>query len=154
MSMSDETEHAVKPVAIYRHRIGPEEPTFIVAEAGVNHNGCVETALRMVDAAAHAGADAVKFQMFRAADLVTAEASTATYQRRGCGQTSQQAMLLRLELSHEAFARIKEYCDRRSILFLATPFGPREVHDLVELGVVAIKIASTDLNNIRLLDSA
>ncbi|MEE9211171.1 MAG: N-acetylneuraminate synthase family protein [Phycisphaeraceae bacterium] len=149
-----DAQHVALPVSIARHRIAPGERTFIVAEAGVNHNGCVETALRMVDAAADAGADAVKFQMFRAADLVTAKASTAQYQQQGCGKTSQRAMLSLLELSQEAFLRIKAHCDLRSILFLATPFGPAEVGQLLELNAPAIKIASTDLTNGPLLEAA
>lgn len=148
-----DARHVVEPVSIARRRIGPGERTFIVAEAGVNHNGCVDTALQMVDAAADAGADAVKFQVFRAADLVTAKASTAGYQRQGCGETSQRAMLERLELSQGAFERIKAHCERRSILFLATPFGPGDVGRLLELGVPAIKIASTDLTNGPLLEA-
>ncbi len=151
MTASDNSENTVPPVTIHRHRIGPGNPTFIVAEAGVNHNGCVESALRLVDTAVDAGADAVKFQMFRSADLVTADASTAAYQQHGCGESSQRAMLLRLELSQEAFERIRDYCDLRSILFLATPFGPHDVGRLVKLGVSAIKIASTDLTNEPLL---
>lgn len=151
MSAPGDSENTVPPVTISRHRVGPGNPTFLVAEAGVNHNGCTETALRLVDAAADAGADAVKFQMFRASDLVTADASTAAYQQNGCGERSQRAMLSRVELSQEAFKRIRGYCDRRSILFLATPFGPDDVGRLVKLGVAAIKIASTDLTNEPLL---
>ncbi|MGB2984366.1 MAG: N-acetylneuraminate synthase family protein [Phycisphaerae bacterium] len=154
LSTFDSTKLVVPSVTTSRHRIGPGNPTFIVAEAGVNHNGCVETALRMVDAAADAGADAVKFQMFRAADLATASASTAQYQQDGCGEASQRAMLSGLELSQDAFAGIKERCEQRSIVFLATPFGEAEVARLVELGVSAIKIASTDLTNVQLLEMA
>jgi sialic acid synthase SpsE len=141
-------------VTIGQHRIGPGGSTFIVAEAGVNHDGSVETALRLVDAAVQAGADAVKFQMFRADDLVASSASAASYQHSGSGATSQRKMLSRLELSQAAFRRIKEHCDQRAVLFLATPFGRREIGELVELGVTAIKIASTDLTDARLLETA
>jgi N-acetylneuraminate synthase/N,N'-diacetyllegionaminate synthase len=108
----------------------------------------------MVDAASKAGADAVKFQMFRAADLVAAAAPPARYQKEHSGECSQREMLARLELSVEGFARIKRRCEQRSLLFIATPFGPREVAGLVELGAAAIKIASTDLTNISLLEAA
>ncbi len=141
------------PVTIGRHRVGPGERAFVVAEAGVNHDGSVETALNMVDAAADAGADAVKFQMFHAQDLVTETAPTADYQKKGCGETSQQDMLSRLELPLDAFAKIRGHCDRRGILFLATPFGTAEVARLAELGVPAIKIASTDLTDASLMDA-
>ncbi len=143
-----------KPGTIGRHQIGPGRRVFIVAEAGVNHNGCVETALEMADAAEDAGADAVKFQMFRADDLATDIAPMAAYQREGCGEASLREMLSQLELSWDAFRRIKRHCDTRSILFLATPFGKTEVADLVNLGVSAIKIASTDLTNGPLLQTA
>lgn len=144
-------ENSENTVTIGKHRVGPGEPVFVVAEAGVNHNGCVDTALRLVDAAADAGADAVKFQLFRASDLVTASALTTESQRAGCGEKSQREMLARLELSVEDFVRIKAYCDERSITFLITPFGCGDVGVVVELGAPAIKIASTDLTNSPLL---
>jgi N-acetylneuraminate synthase/N,N'-diacetyllegionaminate synthase len=146
--------HHAKPVSIGRHLVGPGLPTFIVAEAGVNHGGSTETALRLVDAAAQAGADAVKFQMFRATDLVARSAATAPYQKKACGETSQQAMLSRLELPAPSFRRLKEHCDERSVTFLATPFGLQEVDQLAELGAPALKIASTDLTNAPLLQRA
>ncbi len=142
------------PVAIGHRLVGPGLPTFIIAEAGVNHNGSTETALRLVDAAAEAGVDAVKFQMFRAASLVARSAATAPYQKKGCGETSQQAMLSRLELPEASFRRLKERCDERSVIFLATPFGVQEVDQLVEFRAPAIKIASTDLTNAPLLHRA
>ena len=148
------TRYAATMLTIGDYRIGSGAPTFVVAEAGVNHDGCRTRALQLVDAAAEAGADAVKFQMFSAADLVTASAPTAAYQRRGGSGPSQRAMLERLELSRDDFAAIKQRCDERSVTFLATPFGLREVGRLVELGVAAIKIASTDLTNGPLISAA
>lgn len=143
-----------KPVAIGRHLIGPGLPTFIIAEAGVNHDGSTETALRLVDVAAEAGVDAVKFQMFRAKDLAAQSATTARYQQDGGGGASQRAMLSLLELPEAAFFRIKEHCRERSMTFLATPFGMLEVDLLVKLGAPAVKIASTDLTNTHLLQRA
>jgi N-acetylneuraminate synthase/N,N'-diacetyllegionaminate synthase len=145
---------APMPVTIGSHRVGAGARVLLVAEAGVNHDGSVETALRMVDSAVDAGADAVKFQAFRAADLVARDAPMAAYQQRGCGASSQRTMLSRLELSTKAFARIKERCAQRGIMFLATPFGPSDVSRLVELEVPAIKIASTDLVNEPLVNAA
>lgn len=141
-------------VTIAGRRVGPGEATLIVAEAGVNHNGCVETALRLVDAAAEAGADAVKFQMFKASELATDSAPTAPYQKERCGEGSQKEMLSRLELTMEDFNRIRRRCDDRSILFVATPFGKADLARLVELTPAAVKIASTDLTNTPLLDAA
>ncbi len=137
---------------IAEHSIKAGGRTFIVAEAGVNHNGSVETALQMVDAAADA--DAIKFQMFRATELTTVDAPTAAYQRQRCGEESQQAMLSKLELTLDDFRRIRRRCEERSILFLATPFSTADVARVIEFGVAAIKIASTDLTNGPLLDAA
>ncbi len=153
-SANEPAQSVVTPVTIGRHNVGPGEPVFIVAEAGVNHNGDVASALRLVDLAADAGADAVKFQMFRAGELVTASAPTAEYQRQSCQESSQRAMLAQLELSQGDFVKIRERCDARSILFLATPFSESDVARLCELGVEAIKIASTDLTNAGLLEAA
>ncbi|MCH7871994.1 MAG: N-acetylneuraminate synthase family protein [Planctomycetes bacterium] len=141
-------------MTIGRHRVGPPHPAFIVAEAGVNHDGSLDKALRLVDAAADVGADAVKFQMFRADDLVTATAETAAYQREATRHSSQRDLLAKLELSLEQFRTLRDRCDNRSIAFLATPFGAREIDWLTELGAPAIKIASTDLTNAPLLGLA
>ncbi len=154
MPKRDGRNNHVIPVTIAGRRIGPGERTFIVAEAGVNHNGCVDTALRMIDTASDAGADAVKFQMFRADDLVTAAAPVADYQARACSDPSQRTMLSRLELARDDFLRLKQRCDDRSILFLATPFDETAVRRLTELGAPAIKVASTDLTNLQLLEAA
>ena len=134
-------------VTLGGHSVGPGRRTLVVAEAGVNHNGRLDTALSMVDAASEAGADAVKFQMFRAADLASSSAPMASYQRHGARSRSQQSMLAELELSSTDFRRIQQHCDVRGILFLATPFGLKEVAELQELNVPAVKIASTDLAN-------
>jgi N-acetylneuraminate synthase/N,N'-diacetyllegionaminate synthase len=120
----------------------------------VNHGGSVEAAVRLIDAAAAAGADAVKFQMFQARELAAPAAPAAQYQKAGEGNGAQRDMLRDLELSFEQFARLERHCRAREILFLATPFGECEVQALVDLGAPAIKIASTDLNNVRLLDAA
>ena len=141
MSPSNQQDDPDSFVTIGRHRIGPTTPTFIVAEAGVNHNGSLKTALRLVDAAADAGADAVKFQMFQAANLVTASAPTAQYQKIGCGEVSQSAMLRRLELTRHQFESVQKRCDQRSILFMASPFGEADVGRLSAMGVPVIKIA-------------
>lgn len=142
-----------RTVQIGPHALGNGGHTLIIAEAGVNHDGSLDRAIQLVDVAADAGADVVKFQMFRAADLVTTNAATAAYQRVG-GDASQFEMLRRLELPDSAFEKIAAHCRARRIDFLATPFGTGDVERLVRLGVSAIKIASTDLNNAPLIESA
>jgi N-acetylneuraminate synthase len=133
-------------------RIGHAEPCFIIAEAGVNHNGSIERAFELIDRAAAAGADAVKFQMFKAERLVTRTAPTADYQRKavGTGET-QYDMLKRLELDAHAFEQLAARCKARKILFLATPFDEECADALEALNVEAFKIGSGDLTNPRLL---
>ena len=110
-------------------------------------------AMALVDVAVEAGADAVKFQVFRAAELASASAGTAAYQQ-DAGQHSQRAMLEKLELSEAALERIATHCRLRSIEFLATPFSLPDMNRLGVLGVPALKIASTDLDNTPLLHKA
>ncbi len=126
---------------------------MVVAEAGVNHDGSRQAALALVDAAAETGADFVKFQVFRADELATATAAVAAYQQIA-GHAQQREMLRRLELSDADLVRIRDHCRARRIDFLATPFSPADVDRLVALGVPALKIASTDLNNAPLLRRA
>ncbi len=140
------------PVRIGSTEVGPGNRTYVIAEAGVNHNGDPDTAHRMIDAARAAGADAIKFQAFRAADLATADADVADYQRNATGASSQQQMLEALELSTDAFESLARHCRRAKIELLVTPFGVRDLHMLCGLGMRAVKIASTDLNNVPLLD--
>jgi N,N'-diacetyllegionaminate synthase len=140
-------------VAIGPRRVGDGEPVLIIAEAGVNHDGNVDNALRLVDVAAEAQADLVKFQVFRADELATATADAATYQRQS-GAVSQREMLRQLELTDDELARVRAHCADRGIGFLATPFSPPDVDRLRRLDVPAIKIASTDLNNVPLLREA
>ncbi len=127
--------------------IGPAAPVLIVAEAGVNHNGKLATAIRLVQAAAEAGADAVKLQAFSAERLVTATAPAAGYQKAA----DQRSLLAQLELSPLDLAQVRAECDAMGLIFLATPFSPRDVADLHGMGVAAIKIASPDVTNAPLL---
>lgn len=127
---------------------------FIIAEAGVNHNQQLNLALQLVDIAAEAGADAVKFQTFKAEDVVTKDGKMASYQAKNIGkQMSQRQMLKSLELPEEFYDPIINRCDERNILFLSTPHGGKKSVDLLEsLGVKAYKIGSGDLTNYILLD--
>ena len=120
--------------------------TLIIAEAGVNHNGCVTLALDLVDAAAQAGADIVKFQIFRASDIVTASAPCAEYQLSG-GQSSQYELLSRLELSVEDYAIIMQRCEERKIQFLASAFDLNGLRILKKWDLPLVKIPSGELTN-------
>jgi len=132
--------------------VGPGRPTFVIAEAGVNHNADVDLAERLVDAAAASGADAVKFQTWITEKLIRPETPMAEYQAQNTGSAdSQFTMLKRLELSRPAFRRLKAYADRRGILFLSTPDEEESSDFLEELGVAAFKIGSGELTNLPYL---
>jgi N-acetylneuraminate synthase len=128
-------------------------PVFVIAEAGVNHNGDIDRALALVDVAADAGADAVKFQTFRAASLVSGAAAKADYQlRQTGGEETQLQMLQRLELSTEDHRRLHARCAERGIEFMSTAFDSDSLDFLADaIGLRRIKIASGDLTNAPLL---
>ncbi len=125
----------------------------VIAEAGVNHNGKLDLALALVDAAADAGADVVKFQTFRADQLATALAKQADYQTRNTGITSSQIdMLKALELDDAAHRRLLARCRERGIAFLSTPFDHLSLDLLVDgLGLKTLKVGSGDLTNAPML---
>ena len=121
----------------------------IIAEAGVNHNGSLEMAKSLVDAAADAGADFVKFQTFKAEKLVTADAGKAEYQKKNMNgsDSSQFQMLKNLELSEEDHRELMDYCERKGIRFLSTPFDLDSVDFLHSLGLKIWKIPSGEITN-------
>lgn len=127
---------------------------FVIAEAGVNHNGSLEMALRLADAARAAGADAVKFQTFRAEDVVTPLAVTADYQRSNTGETSQFEMIKKLELDESAHRQLARHCGEQGIEFFSTPFSEAAVAMLVRLGVRRLKLPSGEITNKPLLECA
>jgi N-acetylneuraminate synthase len=138
----------VTSIEVGRHSLGHEHPCYVIAEAGVNHNGSVDLAHKLIDEAARAGAHAVKFQTFRASKVASAIAPKAAYQKQTTDAAqSQLDMLKALELSHEAFGALKEHCDRAGITFLSTPFDEESADFLVKLGMRAMKIASGEITN-------
>ena len=141
------------PFGIAGRAIGPGHPCFVIAEAGVNHNGDVQLAIDLVHAAKDAGADAVKFQTFKAESLVTESGRKALYQREyATDLSSQRSLLQKLELPFEAFARLKREAERLGLVFLSTPFDEESARYLRSLNVAAYKIGSGDLTNLPLLE--
>jgi N,N'-diacetyllegionaminate synthase len=132
----------------------PSPRVFVIAEAGVNHNGDLSLALRLCEAARAAGADAVKFQTFRAEDLVVPGAPTAQYQARETGQQDQFALLRQLELSLDQHQAIQAHCNKIGIEFFSTPFSVPAVDMLVGLGVARIKLSSGELTHRELVERA
>jgi N-acetylneuraminate synthase len=133
-------------------RIGPGAPCFVIAEAGVNHNGSLDLARQLVDAAHAAGADAVKFQTFKAERLVTAAAPKADYQQARTGVAeSQLDMLRRLELSEADHRALLAHCQARGIQFISTPFDEASADLLAALDVPLFKIPSGEITNLPYL---
>lgn len=130
------------------------DPVFVIAEAGVNHDGDLARALALCDAALAAGADAVKFQTFRAEDLVVPGAPTAEYQKRQTGEQDQFGMLRKLELSPAQHESIRDHCAAIGIEFFSTPFSVAAVDLLVALGVRRIKLPSGELTHRALVEHA
>lgn len=121
--------------------------TFVIAEAGVNHNGSENLALQLVDVAARCGADAVKFQTFKADKLVRRGAAKAAYQQAATGGGDQHSMLAGLEMSESLHQRLFERCAEKGIEFMSTPFDEEAADFLVDLGMKRIKIPSGEITN-------
>lgn len=121
---------------------------FIIAEAGVNHNGDINLAKKLVDMAKDCGADAIKFQTFKAEESTGAFAEKATYQKENDPtKESQLEMIKRLELPFNDFKEIKNYCNEKGIMFISTPDGIDSLNYLISLDVPLIKIGSTEVTN-------
>ena len=139
----------MKPIRIGTHTIGPGHPCFIIAEAGVNHNGDRETAFALVDAAKRAGADAVKFQSFVAENMISPVAPKAAYQKETtAADESQLDMVKRLELSVDLHWSIQRYCRDNDILFLSTPFDEDSADLLERMDVPLFKVPSGEITNL------
>jgi len=134
--------------------IGTEQSCFVIAEAGVNHNGKLDLAKKLVDVAVAASADAVKFQTFIAEGVVTSSTGIADYVRNNIGKNMKQIdMLKKYELSFDDFKLLKEYCDKKDIIFLSSPHSFDAIDFLQDL-VPAYKFGSGDLTNIPALQYA
>lgn len=129
-----------------------KENVYIIAEAGVNHNGCVGLAFKLCDAAKEAGVDAVKFQTWKTENIITKETKQADYQMVNTAkEESQYDMLKRLELSYDEFIAVKEHCEKIGIQFLSTPDEPESLDFLYTLGLPFLKIGSGEITNIPYL---
>jgi N,N'-diacetyllegionaminate synthase len=125
---------------------------FLIAEAGVNHNGSIELAKKLVDEAVHAGCNAVKFQTFKAENVVSKIAKKAEYQKKYTDiEENQLQMIKKLELSFNDFAALKKYCDSCEIMFLSSPFDLESVDFLASLGVEYFKVPSGEIVNLPYL---
>ena len=125
---------------------------FIIAEAGVNHNGSIDVAKKLIDEASNAGADAVKFQTFKAKDLVSKKAQKAEYQKRATDKKeSQFDMIKKLELNVEMHKELISYCNSKNIMFLSSPFDLDSINLLDKLGLSIFKIPSGEITNLLYL---
>jgi N,N'-diacetyllegionaminate synthase len=144
----------MRDFCIAGRRIGDGHPAFIIAEVGINHNGSIDTALEMIGVAKRAGADAVKYQTFKASEFVGDKTQQFTYRSQGRQVTeSMLAMFERYELPVDAWAPIKAECDRQQIIFISTPQNRSDLDLLLNVGLPAVKIGSDDFNNLPLIRS-
>lgn len=149
MALGTQTEM----IAIGNRRVGKGESCFIIAEAGVNHNGRFELARQLVDVAVDAGCDAVKFQTFKPEMVCSPFAPKANYQlQTTSADESQLEMGKKLELPFEAFQDLHDYCIDKSIIFLSTPFDYESADFLAQLPVPAFKIPSGEITNLFFLE--
>ena len=135
--------------------IGPGQPVFFIAEAGVNHNGSIKNAKKLVDIAKKSGADAVKFQSFKTENIILEKAPKSKYHIETTGSNKKQSwfkLLKTQEMSENMHYEIFKYCKKKKIIFLSTPYDYESVDLLDKMGVSAFKIASTDNQNIPLLE--
>lgn len=128
------------------------DKVFIIAEAGINHNGKIELAYQLIDAAVEAGVDAVKFQTYKADKVISKYAEKAEYQLETTNSTeSQLDMAKKLELSYDAFVELKKYCNNKEIVFLSSPFDLDSIDFLNQLGLETFKVPSGEITNLPYL---
>lgn len=141
-------------ITLQNRTIAHDKPCFIIAEAGVNHNGDMNLARKLIDAAVDSGADAVKFQTFLADEIILQNAPKAQYHIETTGTDSEQSwyeLLKSQELNRKQHLELIEYCNEKGIVFISTPYDWPSIDMLDELNVPIFKVASTDANNLPLL---
>ena len=142
----------MKKIKIKNYEIGKNFPPFIIAEAGINHNGDLKKALKMIDIAKNAGVQAIKFQTYDATQMIVNKKLKYSYKSQGKKITeSMLDMFERCEFSKTQWYKIKKYCDKKKIMFLSTPQNPSDLELLLDIGIHAIKIGSDDFTNLSLI---
>ena len=143
----------MKQISLRNRIIGECQPVFIIAEAGINHNGDINIAHRLIDAAVRAGSDAVKFQTFVTEENISPQTPLARHHLCNVGeQLSHFELIKKLELPFESFKELKSHCEEKGVVFLSTPYDMLSAKYLIELGCDIIKIASSEMTNYPLLD--
>jgi len=141
-----------KKIQVGGKSISKSSPTFVIAEAGVNHGGDMVVAKQLIDLAVDAKADAVKFQTFKSEHLILNDIQKAPYQKNTTDSSETQFdMLKKLEVSKEQNLELKRYCSEKGIIFLTTPFDEESLEEIDELDLPAYKVASTDTTNLPFL---
>ena len=142
----------VKMVKLGNNFVKPDSPVYIIAEAGVNHNGDVSQAVELIKAAAKAGADAVKFQTFKTEQVTTKQSPTAAYQKKNVGEESQWKLLRPLEIQEKDYPKLIRECKKAKIEFMSTPHGHIDSVKLLNPMVRIWKVGSGDLTNLPFLE--
>lgn len=144
----------MKTIKVANRELGAGKPVFIVAEIGINHNGDMHLAKEGIDAAAEAGVDSVKFQNYRTEDFVSDKSLTFTYKSQGKEVTeSQFDMFKRNEIGAEEIALLKEYCDKRGVIFHSTPTSEQGIQDLLNVGTQVLKNGSDYLSHVKIVEA-
>ena len=143
-----------KTITINKKTISQESETFIIAEAGVNHNGKLHLAKKLIDVANEAGADAIKFQAFKTSNIIKKNTLKAPYQIRNMKDKDlkQYNMLKKLELTKKDNIELIKYCKKKNISFITTPYDIDSLKEIIDIGVKTIKVASTDITNLFFLE--
>ena len=142
----------MKQIKLKNHIIAKGKPPFIIAEAGINHNGDIKNALKMIDVAKKSAVNAIKFQTFKASELISDHNQKYTYKSQEKQVTeSMYDMFKRYELDKDDWKKIKKQCDEKKIIFLSTPQNKTDLDLLLDIGITAIKVGSDDFTNLPLI---
>jgi len=147
----------MKKIKIGRRLVGENEPCFIIAEAGSNHNRKLDQAFKLIDVAKESGADAVKFQTYSAETIYSKKTPKPEYLKKKKMSGEKESLwdiIKKIEMPRDWHPKLKEYCDKKGIMFLSTPFDLKAVDELDKVGMEAFKIASFEITHLPLLEAA